>query len=163
MHPHTGALLRLLAIGIGSIAVTVIGLDPGSPADAADKEQKKAAPASTAAATVDKSGTARVSSTKASGAATVAKEKACFGEAPKIAKLSPDEGKPGTKVTVSGKNFGAPGCLTAVSVGPGNAAKFEHVNEATVTLTVPDGSKKGIELVTVTSASGGDSKPFLVK
>jgi hypothetical protein len=83
--------------------------------------------------------------------------------APKIEKVKPDEGKAGDKVTIAGSSFGAKGCLTAVSFGPGNPAKFEHVNETTVTATVPAVKKKGIHLLTVTTASGEDSKAFLVK
>lgn len=100
--------------------------------------------------------------TKGSGAAIVAKAKACFGETPKIEKIQPDEGKTGATVTITGKNFGAPGCLSLVSFGPGSPAKFVHKNESTVVATVPT-AKKGLRLLTVTTASGEDSKPFLVK
>ena len=76
--------------------------------------------------------------------------------------VKPDEGKTGDKVTITGTNFGATGCLSSVSFGPGSPATFVHVNESTVTATVPSG-KKGIRLLTVTTASGEDSKPFFVK
>ena len=92
-----------------------------------------------------------------------AKATACFGEAPKIEKLSPDEGKAGDKVTITGTKFGSADCLRSVSFGPGNAAAFKVKNETTITATVPKGGRKGLALVTVTTASGEDSKPFLVK
>lgn len=92
-----------------------------------------------------------------------AKAKACFGEAPKIEKLSPDEGKTGDKVTITGSKFGSADCLRGVSFGPGNAADFKLKDETTITATVPKGGRKGLAIVTVTTASGQDSKPFLVK
>ena len=92
-----------------------------------------------------------------------AKAKACFGEAPKIEKLSPDEGKTGDKITITGSKFGSADCLRGVSFGPGNAADFKMKDERTITTTVPKGGRKGLAIVTVTTASGEDSKPFLVK
>jgi hypothetical protein len=96
-------------------------------------------------------------------AETAAKGKACFGEAPQIAKLVPDEGKPGAKVSIHGAQFGTPNCLRGVSFGPGHAATFTMPNESMITTTVPTSSRKGLVILTVTTASGEDSKPFLVK
>jgi hypothetical protein len=92
----------------------------------------------------------------------VAKSGTCTGEAPKIQQIKPDMGKPGTKITIIGRNFGAKGCLTSVSFGPGNLAKFAQEDEGKVVATVPSGSR-GMELLTITTASGEDSKVFLVK
>jgi hypothetical protein len=36
-------------------------------------------------------------------------------------------------------------------------------DETTITATVPKGGRKGLTIVTVTTASGEDSKPFLTK
>ncbi len=36
-------------------------------------------------------------------------------------------------------------------------------DETTITVTVPKGGRKGLAIVTVTTASGEDSKPFLMK
>jgi hypothetical protein len=130
----------------------------------AAKSAKAAAPATTSKS--DKmlsGGTIRVESTKASGAAIVTKSRSCVGETPKITKGQPDEGKPGDKVTITGVNFGAPGCLTTVSFGPGSEAKFAQVSDSMLTATVPTGAKRGIKLLTLTAATGEDSKPFLVK
>jgi hypothetical protein len=86
----------------------------------------------------------------------------CFGEAPTLNKLSPDQGKAGEKVTITGVNFGAAACLRGVSFGPGHPAQFRQTNDSIVT-TVPSGGKKGLVLLTVTTASGESSKSFLVK
>ncbi len=96
-------------------------------------------------------------------AETAAKAKACFGVAPHIDKLVPDEGKPGAKVTIKGAQFGSPHCLRSVSFGPGQAAAFTMRNESTIQTTVPTIGRKGLVIVTVTTASGEDSKAFLVK
>ena len=100
---------------------------------------------------------------KFQSAETAAKSKACFGLAPKIDNLAPDEGKSGDKVTIKGSQFGSPDCLRGVSFGPGHAAQFSVQNETTIVATVPPGGRKGLAIVTVTTASGEDSKPFLVK
>jgi len=91
------------------------------------------------------------------------KANACFGDAPKIEKLTPDEGKPGDTVTITGTKFGSADCLRSVSFGPGHGATFKMKNETTITATVPKGGRKGLAIVTVTTASGEDSKPFLIK
>jgi len=86
----------------------------------------------------------------------------CAMQGPKIKKVTPDEGKTGDKVTITGERFGQRGCVTMVSFGPGSPAKFTHVDDKTLTAVVPDG-KKGLELLTVTGSVGQDSKPFLRK
>jgi hypothetical protein len=90
------------------------------------------------------------------------KSTACFGEAPQLAKVTPDEGKAGDKVTITGSSFGTAACLRGVSFGPGHPAQFQQTNDS-ITTTVPSGGKKGLVLLTVTTASGENSKPFLVK
>ncbi len=96
-------------------------------------------------------------------AETAAKSAACFGSAPQIDKLMPDEGKPGAKVSIKGNQFGSPECLRGVSFGPGHASTFTMKNESTILTTVPTGGRKGLVMVTVTTASGEDSKAFMVK
>ncbi len=127
-----------------------------------DEKKKEAAAKKAVVAKADRSGTAHVSSTKASGAGIAAKSQACFGNTPKIEKVAPDEGKAGDTVIITGASFGAAGCLTAVSFGPSGEAKLSHVNDTTVTATVPDGHK-GLRLLTVTTASGEDTKAFVVR
>ena len=105
-----------------------------------------------------------IQSTKAKAAESsrMTQGKNCATQGPKVKKVSPDEGKTGEKVTITGERFGAPGCVAMVSFGPGSPAKFTHVDDKTLTAVVPDG-KNGLELLTVTGAVGEDSKPFLRK
>lgn len=99
---------------------------------------------------------------KASESPRLTKGRTCSGDTPKIRKISPDEGKAGAKVTITGDHFGDLGCLSMVSFGPGNPAKFTQVDSQTITVTVPEG-KKGMALLTVTGFAGEDTKPFLRK
>jgi IPT/TIG domain len=99
---------------------------------------------------------------RASESPRLTKGRSCSGATPMIKKITPDEGKTGDKVTIVGENFGEPGCVSMVSFGPGNAAKFTQVDDRMITVMVPEG-KKGIELLTVTGFTGEDSKPFLRK
>jgi hypothetical protein len=99
---------------------------------------------------------------KASESPRLTKGRVCSGETPKIKKISPDEGKAGDKVTITGENFGEPGCVNMVSFGPGSPAKFTQVDDKTITATVTDG-KKGMELLTVTGATSTATKSFLRK
>ncbi len=105
-----------------------------------------------------------IKSNKAKGSESprLTKGLSCSGDAPKIKKVAPDEGKTGDKVTITGESFGGPGCVSMVSFGPGSPAKFTQVDDKTITATVPDG-KKGMELLTVTGFTGEDTKPFLRK
>ena len=93
---------------------------------------------------------------------TTGKSIACFGEAPKLDKVTPDEGKAGDKVTITGTSFGEAACLRGVSFGPGHPAQFRQTNDS-ITTTVPTGGTKGLVLLSVTTASGENSKPFLIK
>ena len=123
--------------------------------DAPKKEKK--APAAT-----QPGGGIQSNKAKASESPRLTKGRVCSGETPKIKKISPDEGKAGDKVTITGENFGEPGCVTMVSFGPGSPAKFTHVDDRTITTTVTEG-KKGMEFLTVTGATSQDTKPFLRK
>ena len=100
---------------------------------------------------------------KYTSAETAANAQACFGEAPKIESIKPDEGKAGEKVTISGRNFGPAECLRSLSFGPGYPATFKFDNPTQITATVPSGRRKGLAMLTVTTASGEDSKVFVVK
>lgn len=94
---------------------------------------------------------------------TAANTAACFGIAPQIDELVPDEGEPGEQVTIKGAEFGTPDCLRGVSFGPGQASTFTLKDQSTISTTVPADGRKGLVMVTVTTASGEDSKVFLVK
>ncbi len=144
---------------IGALALVVAAGDPGQTL-AAEKDKQTKKPK---AAPEAKAAKPKADKPKFKTAETASKAKACFGEAPKIEKLTPDEGKAGDKVTITGMKFGSADCLRGVSFGPGYAAKFTMKNETTITATVPSGGRKGLAMVTVTTASGEDSKTFLVK
>ncbi len=101
--------------------------------------------------------------TKYQSAETAAKAPACFGMAPGIEKVSPDEGKAGDKVTITGTSFGNSDCLRSISFGPGHAATFKIESDSKIFTTVPSGGRKGLAMLTVTTASGEASKTFLVK
>jgi hypothetical protein len=130
---------------------------------AADKEKSATKPKAIPEAKTPKPKASKTDKPKFQTAEKAGAAKACFGEAPRIAKLAPDEGKAGDKVTITGTNFGSADCLRGVSFGPGHAATFKLKNETTITATVPPAGRKGLAIVTVTTASGEDSKPFLMK
>jgi len=144
---------------IGVLALVLAGSDPGQVLGA-EKEKPAKKPK---AAPEAKAPTSKADKPKFKTAETATKAKACFGEAPKIEKLTPDEGKAGDKVTITGTKFGSVDCLRGVSFGPGHAATYAMKNETTITTTVPAGGRKGLAMLTVTTASGEDSKAFLVK
>jgi len=121
-------------------------------ADEPKKEKKAAQPG----------GGIQSNKAKASESPRLTKGRVCSGETPKIKKVTPDEGKPGDKVTITGESFGEAGCVSVVSFGPGSPSKFTQVDDKTITTTVTEG-KKGLELLTVTGATGEDTKPFLRK
>ena len=151
-----------LAIGIALVMSGTLGVSPSGAAEKAEKKAKAVKTEPSSKKVSVQSGTVKVESTKASGAGIVAKSKACGGDPPKLEKVKPDEGKAGDKILLLGRNFGSPGCTPTVSFGPGNPAKVTHEDDTKVSVTVPQG-KKGIELLTLTTAGGEDSKPFLVK
>jgi hypothetical protein len=147
-------MLALCALIIGMLVVT------GNLEMATAEESKKDQKAIKTAVSAQPGG--GIKSTRASGADKVAKSRSCSGTTPKIKKVSPDEGRTGDRVTITGEYFGEPGCLSGVSFGPGRPAKFTQADDKTVTATVPDG-KRGLQMLTVTGFSGEDSRPFLRK
>lgn len=148
----TGAVFLFFALGL---TVTLSG-----PSLAAEPERSPAKPKATA-----KSGAPKAKSAvpKYQTAETAGKAAACFGMAPSIEKVSPDEGKAGDKVTITGTNFGNNDCLRSISFGPGHTSTFKIESDSQISTTVPSGGRKGLAMLTVTTASGEVSKAFLVK
>ena len=147
-------------VAIGVMAICLAAISPANTwaAEPVKQEKKAKKPARTdtgAPAT-------KAKAPKFASAETAGKAQSCFGEAPQLDKLTPDEGKAGDKVTITGSNFGAEACLRGVSFGPGHPAKFKQTKDS-ITTTVPSGGKKGLVLLTVTTASGENSKSFLMK
>ena len=162
MYSATG---RRVTIAIGVLALSLAAISPTATwaAEPVKQEKKAKKPAKTPTNTsASKPASPKVTAPKFASAETAGKAPACFGEAPKLDKVTPDEGKSGTKVIITGTNFGETACLRGVSFGPGHPAKFQQNNDS-ITTTVPQGGKKGLVLLTVTTASGENSKPFLVK
>jgi hypothetical protein len=150
----------VLKLTMLAVAGVLFGSFLGGAATAAEQEKKAKKPK---AAKEAKAAKPKGEKPKFQTAETAGKATACFGTAPKIEQIAPDEGKAGDKVTITGKNFGAAQCLRTVSFGPGHEAKFQYQNDTSITTTVPSGGRKGLVILTVTTASGEDSKPFLVK
>jgi hypothetical protein len=151
--PRIMIAIAILALGLAAITPVV-----SSAAEPVKQEKKAGKPAQGRTSTPAPQVPAKTFST----AEIAGKAPACFGEAPTLNKLSPDQGKAGDKVTITGTNFGAAACMRGVSFGPGHPAQFRQTNDSIAT-TVPSGGKKGLVLLTVTTASGESSKPFLVK
>ncbi|MEK7235293.1 MAG: IPT/TIG domain-containing protein [Nitrospirota bacterium] len=157
MSPATGSRIT---VAIGVLAICLATISPAGTWAAEPVKQEKNAkkPAQTQANASAKKSIAP----KFASAETAGKAQSCYGEAPRLDKLTPDEGKAGDTVTITGTSFGAAACLRSVSFGPGHPAQFQQTDDS-ITTTVPSGGKKGLVLLTVTTASGENSKPFLVK
>lgn len=144
--------IGVLALSLAAISSTTWAAEPATK----EKKAKKTAQAPNTALAK------KTTPPKFTTAETAGKAPSCFGEAPKLDKVMPDEGKAGDKVTITGTNFGEAACLRGVSFGPGHPAQFQQTNNS-ITATVPSGGKKGLVLLTVTTASGENSKAFLIK
>ena len=167
-----------VAISIGIMTLSLQVIDPGL--TPAAEQQSKAKPQSkTVKPKVVKPKTAKPKiaepktpepkivqpkiEPKPQTAETTANTPGCFGIAPQIEELVPDEGEPGAQVSIKGAEFGSPDCLRGVSFGPGQASTFTMKDESTIVTTVPTGGRKGLVMLTITTASGEDSKVFMVK
>ena len=159
------ATARRVTIAIGVLAVSLAAISPTVTwaAESVKQEKKAKKPAKApASAPTSNAASPNVTAPKFASAETAGKDPSCSGEAPQLDKITPDEGMSGTKVTITGTSFGEAACLRGVSFGPGHPAKFQQTNDS-ITTTVPSGGKKGLVLLTITTASGENSKPFLVK
>lgn len=148
----------IVAIGMLALCLTAITPLLTWAAEPVMKEKKASKPAPKRPNALSP----KTTGSKPVSAETAEKALGCFGEAPKLDKLTPDEGKAGDTVTITGTNFGTTACLRGVSFGPGHPAQYRQTNDH-ITTTVPSGVKKGLVLLNVTTASGESSKPFLVK
>ena len=149
-----------ITVAIGALALILAAISPAGTwaAEPVKQEQKAKKPAQVSKTTLAPKATAP----KFATAETAGKAPSCFGEAPQLDTLTPDEGKAGVRVIITGTNFGEAACLRGVSFGPGHPAQFQQTN-GSITTTVPQGGKKGLVLLTVTTASGENSRPFLIK
>ena len=157
MNAATGSRITL-AIGALALCLAALSLSSAWAAEPV-KEEKKAKKVSQAHTSTP---TSKATTPKVASPETAGQASSCFGEAPILDKLSPDEGKAGDKIIITGSKFGTPACLRGVSFGPGYPAQYQQTNDS-ITATVPAGGKKGLVLLSVTTASGENSKPFLMK
>ena len=84
---------------------------------------------------------------------------------PRIAKVEPDEAKPGDKVVITGENFGTKECFHTVTFSAASKAPvdFKFMNDSTIEATVPD-AKAGMSFVIIVAGGGSaQSKPVLIK
>src|SRR5262249_713618 len=104
---------RRITIAFGILALSLAVISPaGTWAAEPAKQEKKAkkpakAPANSSASKVTPTD---ATAPKYSSAETAGKAIPCVGEAPRLEKVTPDEGKSGTKVVITGANFGEAAC-----------------------------------------------------
>ena len=157
MYSATGSRIT---VAIGVLALSLVAISQTSTWAAEPVAKEKVAKKSTQMRT--SAPAPKTTAPKLAKEETAGKSIGCFGEAPNLVKVTPDEGKAGDKVTITGSSFGTAACLRGVSFGPGHPAQFHQTNDS-ITTTVPSGGKKGLVLLSVTTASGENSKPFLIK
>ena len=84
---------------------------------------------------------------------------------PRIAKVEPDEAKPGDKVVITGENFGTKECFHTVtfSAASNTPVDFKFMSDSAIEATVPD-AKAGMSFVIIVAGGGSaQSKPVLIK
>ncbi|MBD0315826.1 MAG: IPT/TIG domain-containing protein [Nitrospiraceae bacterium] len=84
---------------------------------------------------------------------------------PKIAKVEPDEAKPGQKIVIKGENFGTKECFHGVAFSAAGAGNIDYtfVNDTTIEAMVPD-VRPGMSFIDVVAGGGNArSKGFLVQ
>ena len=105
-------------------------------------------------------------SIKGSDAAKVERDPVCDrSKRPRIAKVEPDDVKPGDKVVITGENFGTKECFHTVtfSAASKTAVDFKFMNDSTIEATVPD-AKAGMSFIIIVAGGGSaQSKPVLIK
>lgn len=84
---------------------------------------------------------------------------------PRIAKVEPDEVKPGDKIMISGENFGTKECFHTVTFSSASKTpvEFKFVSDSAIEATVPD-AKAGMSFIIIVAGGGSaQSKPLLIK
>ena len=84
---------------------------------------------------------------------------------PRIARVEPDEAKPGDKVVITGENFGTKECFHAVtfSAASNKPVDFKFMSDSVIEATVPE-AKAGMSFVIIVAGGGSaQSKPVLIK
>lgn len=105
-------------------------------------------------------------SIKGSDAAKVERDPICDqSKRPRIAKVEPDEAKPGDTVVITGENFGTKECFHTVtfSAASSTPVNFTFMGDSTIEATVPD-AKAGMSFIIIVGGGGSaQSKPVLIK
>ena len=100
-------------------------------------------------------------SIKGSDASKLEKDPVCDrSKRPSIAKVEPDEAKPGEKVTIKGENFGSKECFHGVTFSAASKEKvdYQFLNDTTIEAVVPE-AKAGMSFIIVV-AGGGSAQTF---
>ena len=105
-------------------------------------------------------------SIKGFDAAKIERDPVCDrSKPPRIAKIEPDEAKPGDKVVITGEHFGTKECFHTVtfSAASNTPVDFKFMSDSTIEATVPD-AKAGMSFVIIVAGGGSaQSKPVLIK
>jgi hypothetical protein len=107
-----------------------------------------------------------IESIKGFDAAKVERDPICDqSKRPRIAKVEPDEAKPGDTVVITGENFGTKECFHTVtfSAASSTPVNFTFMGDSTIEATVPD-AKAGMSFIVIVGGGGSaQSKPVLIK
>lgn len=105
-------------------------------------------------------------SIKGFDAATVERDPICDrSKHPRIAKVEPDEAKPGDTVIISGESFGTKECFHTVTFSAAShiPVAFTFMSDSSIEAIVPD-AKAGMSFVIIVTGGGSaQSKPVLIK
>ncbi len=105
-------------------------------------------------------------SIKGSDAAKVERDPVCDrSKPPRIAKVEPDEAKPGDKVVITGEHFGTKECFHTVtfSAASNMPVAFKFMSDSTIEAIVPN-AKAGMSFIIIVAGGGSaQSKPVLIK
>ena len=105
-------------------------------------------------------------SIKGFDAAKVERDPICDrSKRPRIAKIEPDEAKPGDKVVITGENFGTKECFHTVTFSAASniPVAFKFMSDSSIEAIVPD-AKAGMSFVIIVTGGGSaQSKPVLIK
>jgi len=105
-------------------------------------------------------------SIKGFDASKVEKDPVCDrSKRPSIAKVEPDEAKPGEKVIIKGENFGSKECFHGVTFSAASKEKVDYhfLNDTTIEAVVPE-AKAGMSFIIVVAGGGSaQSKPVLIQ
>lgn len=105
-------------------------------------------------------------SIKGVDAAKVERDPICDqNKRPRIAKIEPDEAKPGDKVIITGEHFGTKECFHTVtfSAASDTPVDFRFLSDSAIEATVPN-ANAGMSFVIIVAGGGSaQSKPVLIK